>query len=62
VLSATVFAVAHGYGVLGFAAVFWSGLLWAWAYERTGSLWPSIGLHAADNLMATLAVIVVLRG
>jgi membrane protease YdiL (CAAX protease family) len=62
VLSAAVFAVAHGYGVLGFAAVFWSGLLWAWAYERTGSLWPSIGLHAADNLMATLSVIVVLRG
>jgi uncharacterized protein len=62
VLSAAVFAVAHGYGALGFAAVFWSGLLWAWAYERTGSLWPSIGLHAADNLMATLSVILVLRG
>jgi hypothetical protein len=61
-LSATVFAAAHGYGVLGFTAVFWSGLLWAWAYERTGSLWPSIGLHAADNLMATLSVILVLRG
>jgi uncharacterized protein len=61
-LSAAIFAVAHGYGALGFAAVFWSGLLWAWAYERTGSLWPSIGLHAADNLMATLSVIVVLRG
>src|SRR5438105_3960474 len=31
VLSAAIFAVAHGYGVLGFGAVFWSGLLWAWA-------------------------------
>jgi membrane protease YdiL (CAAX protease family) len=62
VLSAAIFAVAHGYGVLGFAAVFWSGLLWAWAYERTGSLLPSIASHAADNLMAGLGVMLVLRG
>ena len=62
VLSAAIFAVAHGYGVLGFAAVFWSGLLWAWAYERTGSLLPSIASHAVDNLMASLSVILVLRG
>lgn len=62
VLSAALFAVAHGYGALGFAAVFWSGLLWAWSYERTGSLLPSIAAHAADNLMASLSVILVLRG
>jgi len=62
VLSAAIFAVAHGYGALGFAAVFWSGLLWAWSYERTGSLLPSIAVHAADNLMASLSVILVLRG
>jgi membrane protease YdiL (CAAX protease family) len=62
VLSAAIFAVAHGYGVLGFAAVFWSGFLWAWAYERTGSLLPSIASHAADNLLASLGVILVLRG
>jgi hypothetical protein len=62
VLSAALFAVAHGYGVLGFAAVFWSGVLWAWAYERTGSLLPSMAAHAADNLMASLSVILVLRG
>lgn len=59
--SAAVFALAHGYGVLGFAAVFWSGLLWAWAYEWTGSLVPSITAHAADNLSASLALILVLR-
>jgi len=62
VLSAALFAVAHGYGVLGFAAVFWSGILWAWSYERTGSLLPSMAAHAADNLMASLSVILVLRG
>jgi membrane protease YdiL (CAAX protease family) len=61
-LSAGVFAVAHGYGVLGFAAVFWSGLLWAWAYERTGSLLPPIASHATDNLLAGLGVMLVLRG
>jgi CAAX protease family protein len=62
VLSASIFAIAHGYGVLGFAAVLWSGLLWAYAYERTGSLLPSMAAHAADNLMASLGVILVLRG
>ncbi|HYY05136.1 MAG TPA: CPBP family intramembrane glutamic endopeptidase, partial [Candidatus Limnocylindria bacterium] len=60
-VSAAVFALAHGYGVIGFAAVFWSGLLWAWAYERTGSLAPSIAAHAVDNLSASLEVILVLR-
>ena len=61
-LSAAVFAVAHGYGVLGFAAVFWSGILWALAYERTRSLWPCIVAHAAGNLAATVGVVALLRG
>jgi len=60
-LSAAVFAVAHGYGVLGFVAVFWSGALWALAYERTGSLWPGIIAHSAGNLMATVSVVGLLR-
>ncbi|MBI1728230.1 MAG: CPBP family intramembrane metalloprotease [Candidatus Rokubacteria bacterium] len=60
-LSAAVFAVAHGYGVLGFAVVFWSGILWALAYERTGSLWPCIVAHAAGNLGATVGVVALLR-
>ena len=62
VLSASIFAIAHGSGVLGFAAVFWSGLLWAFAYERTGSLLPSMAAHAADNLMASIGVVLILRG
>ncbi len=61
VVSAGVFALAHGYGVLGFAAVFWSGVLWAWAYEQTGSLVPAVTAHAVDNLSASLSVILVLR-
>jgi membrane protease YdiL (CAAX protease family) len=62
VISAGIFAAAHGYGTLGFAAVFWSGLLWAWSFERTGSLIPSMAAHAVDNLMASLSVLLVLRG
>jgi hypothetical protein len=61
VLSAAIFAVAHGYGAAGFIAVFWSGLLWAVAYEKTGSLLPSIAAHAVDNLGASLALLLVLR-
>ena len=29
---AGIFAVAHGYGLISFLAVFWRGLLWAWMY------------------------------
>jgi membrane protease YdiL (CAAX protease family) len=60
-LSAAIFAVAHGYGAAGFIAVFWSGVLWAVAYEKTGSLLPSIAAHAVDNLGASLALLLVLR-
>ena len=60
-VSAAIFALAHGYGVLGFVAVFWSGVLWALAYERTGSLWPGIIAHSAGNVMATVGVIALLR-
>ncbi len=60
-LSAAAFAVAHGYGVLGFVAVFWSGALWALSYEKTGSLWPGIIAHSVGNLMATAGVLALLR-
>lgn len=61
VTSASVFAIAHGYGVLGFASVFWSGLLWAWAYEKTASLLPGILAHAMNNLLVCLTLIWLLR-
>ena len=60
-ISAALFAVAHGYGVQGFVAVFWSGAIWALAYEKTGSLWPGIIAHGVGNLMATAGVIALLR-
>ena len=62
ILSASVFALAHGYGVIGFVSVLWSGFLWAWMYEKTGSLIPGIIAHAMNNLLVSLAVMVLLRG
>jgi membrane protease YdiL (CAAX protease family) len=61
-LSAGIFASAHGYGVIGFVSVFWSGWLWAWIYEKTGSLLPGIIAHATNNLLVCLSVMALLRG
>jgi hypothetical protein len=60
-LSAAIFALAHGYGLLGFASVIFSGLLWAWVYEKTGSLLPGMVAHALNNLMVCLTEMWLLR-
>lgn len=60
-LSTSIFALAHGYSLLGFLSVFWSGFLWAWIYERTGSLVPGMIAHAANNLLVCLTVMALLR-
>jgi membrane protease YdiL (CAAX protease family) len=60
-LSAGIFAAAHGYGVAGFGSVFASGIMWAVAYEKTGSLLPGIAAHAANNVSAACAVLALLR-
>ncbi len=60
-MSAAIFAIAHGYGIIGFFSVFWSGIVWAWAYERTGSLWPGMIGHAINNLLVCLSVMALLR-
>ncbi len=60
-ISSSVFAIAHGYGVLGFASVLWSGMLWAWVYERSGSVLPGILAHMLNNATVCLAVILFLR-
>ena len=59
--SALVFALAHGYGVVGFLSIVLSGMLWAWVYERTGSLLPAILAHVVNNAAVALALTVLLR-
>ena len=61
VTSGVVFAFAHGYGALGFVDVLWSGVLWAWAFERTGSVLPGMMAHALTNLMVSVTVLTLLR-
>jgi membrane protease YdiL (CAAX protease family) len=60
-ISAAIFGLAHGYGVVGLVSVCWSGVLWAWIYEKTGSLGPSILAHAINNLLVCVAVMSLLR-
>jgi membrane protease YdiL (CAAX protease family) len=59
--SALVFGLAHGYGAAGFLSVFLSGLLWAWAYERTGSLLPALLAHVVNNTAVIVALSALLR-
>jgi membrane protease YdiL (CAAX protease family) len=59
--SGLVFALAHGYSVAGFLSVFLSGVLWAWVYERTGSLVPPILAHVVNNAAVAVTLTVLLR-
>jgi hypothetical protein len=59
--SALIFAVAHGYGWVGLVSVLWSGVLWAWSYERTRSIVPGMLAHAIVNLLASLSLLLLLR-
>ena len=59
--SAVIFALAHGYGPIAFLTVFWSGLLWAWMYERTGSVIPGMCAHAINNGLVVYFLIAIFR-
>ena len=51
IASAVVFSLFHlSSGVL--IPVFITGVLLAWLYQKTGTLWPSIVAHAAQNALA----------
>lgn len=60
-ISALIFGLAHGYGLIGLVSVCWSGVLWAWIYEKTGSLVPGILAHAINNLLVCLGIMALLR-
>ena len=51
-VSTLLFTIPHGYSPIGLLTVFWTGLVLAWAFNRTGNLWPSIAAHAACNALA----------
>jgi membrane protease YdiL (CAAX protease family) len=53
--SALLFALPHGYAPIGLAMMIWIGLCTAWAFHRTGSLWPCVAAHAFGNAMAIWA-------
>lgn len=56
-VSALVFSAFHlSIGVL--VPIFVTGILLAWLYHRTGSLWPGIAAHAGQNALAVSAVII----
>ena len=52
VISSALFTLVHwDFDVM--PIIFVSGMLTAWLYMRTGSLWPPIALHAMNNAIAT---------
>jgi membrane protease YdiL (CAAX protease family) len=52
VYSAALFGLAH-LNIYQFTIAFLGGILLAWLYERTRSLWPCILLHGAYNSLVT---------
>lgn len=51
IISAVVFGIAHGFNVVLPAAII-LGLLNAYVYEKSGSVWPAVISHATHNLLA----------
>ncbi len=51
VVSAAIFAVAH-FEIGSMIPLFITGLVLAWLYLRTRSIWPPLMAHAAQNLLA----------
>ena len=54
IISAALFAAMH-WELTNFVPVFVAGLVLAWLYYRTNSLWTSIALHASFNSIAFIA-------
>lgn len=61
VISAAVFGAIHPYSIAGLIAVGTSGAVWAFAYEKTRSLWPPILCHGLMNLSVAVLQLGVYR-
>lgn len=55
VLTSLFFALLH-LDVVRFVPLFLGGVVLAWLYERTGSLWPSIIAHGTWNTLMAVAL------
>jgi hypothetical protein len=55
-LISTLFFTALHFSVDAFIPIFVLGLFLAWVYEKTGSLYPGILLHAANNGIALIVL------
>jgi membrane protease YdiL (CAAX protease family) len=61
-VASAIFAIIHlQYGAGGQLVVFSIGMTLAWMRARTGSLWPAVICHAANNGLAYLALLAVSR-
>ena len=58
IASAVVFSLFH-LSIEVLVPIFITGLLFAWLYRQTGSLWPCIAAHAGQNALAVAAQIYV---
>ena len=53
--SSTLFALAH-VSVGAMLPILVTGMLFAWAYHRTRSIWIPVSAHAGQNLLAVLSI------
>ncbi|MGM0560631.1 MAG: CPBP family intramembrane glutamic endopeptidase [Pseudomonadota bacterium] len=61
-ISAGLFSLLHGIAIM-IPALFVVGLMLAWIYEKSGSLWPAIVMHSAFNcIMLGLLYIALFSG
>lgn len=58
IVSAVVFALMHGMAAI-FVPIVILGLVLAFLYEHTGSLWPAIIVHQTNNALTLISVFVL---
>jgi membrane protease YdiL (CAAX protease family) len=58
IIVSTVFFTALHFSLDAFVPILVLGLFLAWLYERTGSLYPGIILHASNNALAVIALLI----
>lgn len=58
-IASTIFFTALHFSIDVFIPLFFLGLFLAWLYEKTGSLYPGIILHASNNAVALIALLIL---